>query len=142
MQKNRIEVAGYLASQPARRYLGSGTAVANVRLGESYSFRDRDGKTQQQTNWHNLSFYGELADVAVTFEKGDHLFVEGSIEQRQFTPQDGSPRTVHEIIVRACHLIAPPRPRANGKASESGIAPTVAVENSGEKGIADDWPIG
>src|SRR5260370_25792870 len=106
MQKNRIEVAGYLSSQPSRRYLGSGTAVANVRLGESYSFRDRDGKIEQQTNWHNLSFYGELAEIATTFEKGDHLFVEGSIEQRHFTPQEASPRTLHEVIVRAAPLVA------------------------------------
>jgi len=54
-------------------------------------------------------FYGELALIAETYDKGDNIEVEGSIQKRKFTPADGNPRTVHEIIVRACHLIAPPR---------------------------------
>jgi len=130
MMRNRIEVAGYLADKPVRRFLGSGTPVANVRLGETYGFRDRDGNIQKQTNWHSLSFYSELAELAVTLEKGDRLFVEGTIEQREFTPKDGSPRTVNEIVVRCCHLIAPPRGRVNG-----------AVGAPEERGSANDWPV-
>jgi single-strand DNA-binding protein len=69
MQKNRIELAGYLVAKPALRYLPSGTPVANARLGESYTFKDGDGKPQKHTNWHNLSSYGDLSAVAITFEK-------------------------------------------------------------------------
>ena len=50
MQKNRIEVAGYLAGKPEVRYLPSGTPVANARLGESYTFKDGKGKAQKHTN--------------------------------------------------------------------------------------------
>ena len=64
MQRNRLEVVGYLATKPAARYLPSGTPVANVRLGESYRYQDGEGKPQQHTNWHNLSFYGDLSRVA------------------------------------------------------------------------------
>ena len=46
MQRNRLEVVGYLAAKPVRRRLASGTPVANVRLGESYRYQDGDGKTQ------------------------------------------------------------------------------------------------
>jgi single-strand DNA-binding protein len=110
MQKNRIEVAGYLAAKPEVRYLPSGTPVANARLGESYSFKDSGGKQMKHTNWHSLSFYGDLSTAAAAYEKGDNLFVEGSAEQRQFAPKgDGVKRTVHEIIVRSCHLIAATR---------------------------------
>src|SRR5260370_4080208 len=116
MQRNRLEVIGYLATKPALRYLPSGTPVANVRLGESYRYQDGDGKQQQHTNWHNLSFYGDLSRVATTFEKGDNIFVEGTIEQRQFTPKgDGVHRIGHEVVVRNCHLIAaPPGAAAKG----------------------------
>ena len=93
MQRNRLEVLGFLATKPALRYLPSGTPVANVRLGESYRYQDADGKPQQHTNWHSLSFYGDLSRVAASFEKGDNIFVEGTIEQRQFTPKgDGVQR--------------------------------------------------
>lgn len=69
MQRNRFEVAGYLATKPAVRRLPSGTPVANVRLGETYRYQDADGKSQQQTNWHSLSFYGDLSRVAMTSRK-------------------------------------------------------------------------
>src|ERR1700734_4574245 len=88
MQRNRLEVVGYLATKPALRYLPSGTPVANVRLGESYRYQDGNGKPQQHTNWHSLSFYGDLSLVATTFNKGDKIFVEGRIEQSQLNTKE------------------------------------------------------
>jgi len=109
MQKNRIELAGYLATKPELRYLPSGTKVVNLRLGETYHFAGRDGKPQSHTNWHSLVFYNEVADVAMTYEQGENIHVEGSLQQRKFTPADGITRTVHEVHVKACHVIAATR---------------------------------
>src|SRR6266478_1494309 len=44
--------------------------------------------------------------VALTFEKGDNIHVIGTIQQRQFTPKDGSTRIVYEVVVQKCHRIA------------------------------------
>ena len=81
--------------------------VANVRLGQTYRFQDSSQQWQERTNWHSLSFYGDLSKLAATFDKGENIFVEGTIEQREFTPKDGAKRVVNEIIVRHCHVIAP-----------------------------------
>ena len=105
MQKNRIELAGYLVAKPEGRFLPSGTKVANAKLKESYRFVGGDGKTQTHANWHSLVFYGELADVATGYEKDHNIYVEGSLQQRKFTPADGVTRTVHEVHVRSCHQI-------------------------------------
>ena len=75
MQKNRIELAGYLATKPELRYLPSGTKVVNLRLGETYHFAGRDGKPQSHTNWHSLVFYNEVADLAMTYEQGENILV-------------------------------------------------------------------
>jgi single-strand DNA-binding protein len=131
--KNRIEVSGYLTARPSLRHLPSGTAVANMRMGETYPYLSQ-GKLEQHTNWHSLSFYGDLAGLAATFDKGDHLFVAGSMEQRQFTPVDGSKRTIWELIVHECHLIGDPRPRATAMAQEKSAA--------NHEPISDDWPVG
>jgi single stranded DNA-binding protein len=120
--------------------------VANARLGESYSFKDSDGQLKKHTNWHSLSFYGELSSIAAAYEKGDNLFVEGSIEQRQFAPKsDGVKRTVHEIVVRSCHLIAPSRSaslksgaaEAAASDSEDIQEPEVQIQESEN----DPWPV-
>ncbi len=106
MQKNRIELAGYLGAKPTVRYLPSGTPVANVRMAEGYRYTDRNNQAQEHTNWHSLVFYGELADVAALYEKGDNIFIEGTLQTRQFTPKDGSQRTVYEAVARTVHQIA------------------------------------
>jgi len=143
MQRNRLEVVGYLAAKPATRFLPSGTPVANVRLGESYRYQEPDGKPQQHTNWHNLSFYGDLSRVAMTFDKGDNIFVEGTIEQRQFTPKgDGVQRIVHEVVVRKLPPHCPPR----GTTAKGTVAagPEEATIPDLQKGAIDHegWPVG
>src|SRR3982751_5859182 len=100
MQQNRIELAGYLAAKPELRYLPSGTKVANARLGETYRFKSGDGTIQLHTNWHSLVFYDRIADVALTYDQGENLYIEGSVQQRKFTPKDGVSRTVQEVHVR------------------------------------------
>ena len=119
MQKNRIELAGYLAAKPEVRYLPSGTPVANARLAEGYRYKDRNEQVQEHTNWHSLVFYGDLSEIALGFDKGDNVFVEGTLQTRKFTPRDGSQRTVYEIVARSAHQIV----RRSGKEATSDNAP-------------------
>ena len=128
-----------MAKKPDVRYLPSGTPVANARLGQSYRYQDSNQKWNEHTNWHNLSFYGDLANVALTFEKGENLYVEGTIEQREFTPKDGSTRTINEVVVRHCHVVAPAKQAAAAantiaNRSEAGAVPA-------ETDHDDDWPV-
>ncbi len=143
MQMNRVEIAGYLSKKPEARHLPSGTPVANARLGQSYRYQDGNKQWQEHTNWHNLSFYGDLSNVALGFEKGENLYVEGTIEQREFTPKDGSTRTINEIVVRHCHVIAPSRQSAAAGAKGGGpaAAEPVPPSNAGATEHDDDWPV-
>jgi len=137
MQKNRIELAGYLATKPEARFLPSGTKVANARLKESYRFTGSDGKQQTHANWHSLVCYGEVADVVLSYDKDDNIYVEGSLQQRKFTPADGVARTVYEIHVRSCHQVATARSNGEEAANKS-------TEISSAEGDHDDpsWPVG
>jgi single-strand DNA-binding protein len=138
MQKNRIELAGYLAAKPELRYLPSGTKVANARLGESHRYRGQDGHVQTHTNWHSLTFYDDLADVAVTYEKGENLYVEGTVQQRKFTPKDGVTRTIHEVVVRSSHVIEPARAERPGRETADDLAVPAPAE--GEP-VDATWPV-
>jgi single-strand DNA-binding protein len=144
MQKNRIELAGYLGGKPVVRYLPSGTPVANVRMAEGYRYTDRSGQEQEHTNWHSLVFYGDLADIAASFDKGDNIFVEGTLQTRQFTPKDNSTRTVYEVVARTVHQIAKPKvpneaPADNDpQVQDSFVEPGVPQELDSN---ADVWPV-
>jgi single-strand DNA-binding protein len=135
MQMNRIEVAGYTAAEPEIRYLPSGTNVVNLRLGESHRYTGADKQAITQTNWHNLTFYNALAEQAMNYKKGINLFVEGSVQQRKFTPRDGSERTVHEIIVQSCHVIG------NATQTSANGAVTEVVEEVEDEDIDASWPL-
>ena len=143
MYLNRVEIAGYLAKKPEVRYLPSGTPVANARLGQTQRYQDGNQQAQEHTNWHNLSFYGDLSKVALTYEKGDNLYVEGSIEQRQFTPKDGVQRTVTDIVVKHCHIIGSPRYGASASkpADEAPVVNGHALEHGAEATQDDAWPV-
>jgi len=135
MQKNRIELAGYLVNNPEARFLPSGTKVANARLKESYRFTGADGKQQTHANWHSLVFYGEVADIALSYDKDDNIYVEGSLQQRKFTPADGVTRTVYEVHARSCHQIASARFERNESTSDES-------SNAGDDHDDPSWPVG
>jgi single-strand DNA-binding protein len=143
MQQNRFQVAGYLAAKPELRYLPSGMKVANARLGETYRYKGKDRQVETHTNWHRLTFYDTLADVALTFNQGDNVFAEGTIQQRQYTPADGSKRTVNEVVVKSCHLIAPShhRPDTNGVNTASGTEEGPHEENAPTDNVHPNWPL-
>ena len=129
------------ASQQRRHCSGgpSGTKVANARLGESHRYKGADSQAVTQTNWHSLTFYNSLADQALTYEKGTNLFIEGTVQQRKFTPKDGSERTVHEVVVQSCHVIGNSPPAT--AVGENGAA--LASLNGGpdHDEAMDTWPI-
>jgi single-strand DNA-binding protein len=106
------------------RYLPSGTPVANARLAEGYRYKDRNEQVQEHTNWHSIVFYGDLSEIALGFDKGDNVFVEGTLQTRKFTPRDGSQRTVYEVVARSAHQIV----RRNGKEAAFDNAPDAKEE--------------
>ena len=142
MQKNELQLAGYLAAKPTVRSLASGTKVANARIAEGYRYTDKQKGPQEHTNWHSLVFWGALAEVAASYQKGDNLWIEGSLQTRQFTPKDGSQRTIYEVVVKSCHLIEPPRTKQEIPAANEPIVAYAAVaEDSEVTANASEWPI-
>lgn len=100
MTLNDCKLAGYLGADAVMRHTGSGVPVVNLRLGQSYSYTDSNKKEARKTNWFAVVAYGPVADIAKGFRKGDNVILEGNLETREWTPQDGSKRRVTEVIAR------------------------------------------
>ena len=142
MQKNNIELAGFLGSKPVTRFLPSGTKVTNVRLAEGYRYLDAQKKEQEHTNWHAIVAYGRLADVVEQLNKGDNVLVGGTLQIREFTPADGSKRRVYEVIART---VAGIDRMSNGDADvkdNNPQTPHVEITSGGDDHAREDgWPL-
>ncbi|MEB2362140.1 MAG: single-stranded DNA-binding protein [Bryobacterales bacterium] len=142
MQKNNIELAGYLGGKPVTRFLPSGTKVANVRLAEGYRYVDAQKKEQEHTNWHAIVCYGRLADMIEQLNKGDNVLVNGTLQIREFTPADGSKRRVYEVIARTVAKIdrisdGDADVKDNGPHDEHATVTT----DGGSRAAEDGWPL-
>ncbi|MGQ9660688.1 MAG: single-stranded DNA-binding protein [Thermochromatium sp.] len=98
---NKVILIGNLGADPEVRYMPSGDAVANVRLATSESWKDRNtGELQERTEWHNVVFFGKLAEIAKQYlHKGSKIYVEGKLRTRKWQTQDGQDRYTTEVVV-------------------------------------------
>lgn len=76
--------------------------VVKASLATSEYYKDRHtGEKQENTEWHRLTFFGKLAEIAGKYvQKGDLLHIEGKIQYGKYTAQDGVERYTTDIIVR------------------------------------------
>ena len=100
---NKVILIGRLGKDPEIISFENGSKKMSVSLATSERYRDRDGNWQEQTDWHNLVSWGNLAlDIAEkrrNYVKGDLMYVEGRIKTRQYTDSQNNMRYVTEILV-------------------------------------------
>jgi single-strand DNA-binding protein len=97
---NKVILVGNLGADPETRYTPSGSAVTNVRLATSESWKDKQtGEQQERTEWHRVVFFNRLAEIAAEYlRKGSQIYVEGSIRTRKWQDQSGQDRYSTEIV--------------------------------------------
>lgn len=112
MSVNKVILVGNVGRDPEVRYLdgngqnGQGTKVATFTLATSERYRDRNGETRENTEWHNIVAWRQSADVAERFvRKGTQLYIEGRLRTRQWTDQSGNKRYTTEITVDTLQLL-------------------------------------
>ncbi|WP_303832418.1 single-stranded DNA-binding protein [Snodgrassella alvi] len=99
MSVNKVILVGRLGRDPETRYIPNGEAITNFSLATDEQWRDRNGERQTRTEWHNVSLYGKLGEIANQYlRKGSQVFIEGKIQSRKYTDKDGIERMVYNII--------------------------------------------
>lgn len=96
---NKAIIIGYLGKDPEIRYTASGDAVCNLTVATSESWKDKNsGEKKEQTEWHRISMFGKLAEIAGQYlKKGSLVYIEGKIKTRKWTDKDGQDRYTTEI---------------------------------------------
>ena len=103
---NKVILVGNLGNDPEVRYMPNGNAVANLSLATSESWKDQQGQVQERTEWHRLTMYRRLAEIAGEYlKKGSQIYVEGKLQTRKWQDQQGQDRYTTEIIVDQMQML-------------------------------------
>ena len=116
---NKVILVGNLGDDPETKYTQGGMAVTKARLATTSVRKDRDGNTQERTEWHRVTFFGKLGEIAGEYlRKGSQVYVEGSIRYDKYTGQDGVERYSTDIIADEMQMLGG-RGEGGGGRSES-----------------------
>lgn len=129
---NKVILIGRLGKEPETRYMTNGEAVTNVSLATSETWKDKNGEKQEKTEWHNLTFYKKLAEIAGQYlKKGSLIYVEGKLQTRKWQDKEGNDRYTTEIICNELKMLGEKQKQDHSTDSNS----AKPAPNS----VPDDW---
>ena len=113
---NKVIIVGNLGRDPETKYLPSGDAITNITVATTDSWKDKaTGEKKEQTEWHRITFFGKLAEIAGQYlKKGSQVYVEGSLRTRKYTDKDGVEKYATDIKADSMQMLGN---RQDGSAS-------------------------
>jgi single-strand DNA-binding protein len=106
MSFNKVILIGNVGKDPEVRHLETGIAVASFTLATTERYKNRNGELQDQTEWHNIVCWRNLAELSEKYiKKGAQIFVEGKIRTRSWADQTGAKRYTTEIVADNIRLL-------------------------------------
>ncbi|HLW04690.1 MAG TPA: single-stranded DNA-binding protein [Azoarcus sp.] len=122
---NKVMLIGNLGADPETRYAPSGSAICNLRIATTDSWKDKQsGERKERTEWHRVVMFDRLAEIAAQYlRKGSPIYIEGRIQTRKWQDQSGQDRYTTEIRADQMQMLG-------GRAS-GGDAPMGRRDESG-----------
>lgn len=103
---NKVILVGNLGNDPDTKYTQGGMAVTTISLATTSVRKDRDGNTQERTEWHRVKMFGKLGEIAAEYlRKGSQVYIEGSIRYDKYTGQDGVEKYSTDIIADEMQML-------------------------------------
>ena len=122
---NKVILVGNLGKDPEVRHLEGGNSVANFTLATNEYYKDKQGARVERTEWHNISAWRGLAELAEKYlKKGSQVYIEGKLRTRQYQDKDHQTRYITEIIAEEISLLGarPGGANGNGNGAANGSA--------------------
>ena len=99
---NKVMLIGNIGADPVIRQTQDGKRLAQLSLATSESWKDKStGEKKEKTSWHRIVIFNDgLAGVVENYvKKGSKIFVEGQLQTRKFTDQDGNEKYTTEVVL-------------------------------------------
>jgi single-strand DNA-binding protein len=104
---NKVMLIGNLGKDPEVRYTAGGTAVASFSLATSEKFKGKSGDWEEKTEWHNITLWARLAEIAGEYlSKGKTVYIEGRLQTRKWQDKDGKDRYTTEIVGEKMQMLS------------------------------------
>ena len=136
---NKVILVGNLGQKPEMRYTATQTAVANLSIATTESWKDKEsGENRDKTEWHRVVFFGNLAEIAEKYlDKGSSIYVEGKIQTRKWQDKDGNDRYTTEILGNQLTMLGS-RNTSDPSMNQDNNSDTPFPEDDSSDGITDD----
>ncbi len=123
---NKVILVGNLGADPETRYMPSGSAVTNLSVATSESWKDKQtGEQKERTEWHKVAMFNRLAEIAAEYlRKGSQVYIEGKLRTRKWQDRDGNDRWTTEVIADEMQMLG-------GRGGGGGSAPMSSGQDSG-----------
>jgi single-strand DNA-binding protein len=104
---NKVILIGNCGRDPEVRYTPSGTAICNVSVATSSRRKDKaSGESIEDTQWHRVTFYDRLAEIAGEYlKKGKPVYIEGRLKYGKYTDKDGIERNTVDIVAEQMQML-------------------------------------
>ena len=104
---NKVILIGNCGRDPEVRYTPSGTAICNISVATSSRRKDKaSGESIEDTQWHRVTFYDRLAEIAGEYlKKGKPVYIEGRLKYGKYTDQDGIERNTVDIVAEQMQML-------------------------------------
>ncbi|SOD42755.1 single-stranded DNA-binding protein [Nitrosovibrio sp. Nv4] len=103
---NKTQIIGNLGADPEVRYMPDGGKVATISIATTETWKDDKGNKKQHTEWHRVSLFRGLADIAESYLKeGKQVYIEGKLRTRKWTDDNNVVRYSTEIIGRDMKML-------------------------------------
>jgi single-strand DNA-binding protein len=104
---NKVILIGHLGRDPEVRYTPDGTAVANFTMATSEKWKDKGtGEKKERTEWHRIVAWRRLGEICGEYlSKGRQVYIEGSLQTREWQDQDGNKRWTTEIVAQNMQML-------------------------------------
>ena len=98
--RNSVQLIGRLGKDPEIKTFDTGKKLATFSIATSSTYRNQKGDKVQETQWHNLVLWDNLADIAAQYlKKGNEIAIEGKLVHRTYETSTGEKRNITEISV-------------------------------------------
>ena len=147
MSVNKVILVGRLGRDPEARYTANQQPICSFAVATSRRYKDKEGNNHEQTEWHNISMFGKLAEIGNQYlKKGSQVYLEGRLQTNK-SEKDGQTRYFTQIVADQMTMLG--SKDGGGSSNDAGMnqaapasssQPTAAPAASSFDEFEDDIP--